>query len=217
MRARHKLLLTISLAVLLLDQGSKLLAVKHLTPGLSDIAVAAAIDRGEPAPETPAAALQSFPMTETLRHFYGSVKHPCRGRSGCPTVEVVPGFWNHRYVENPGAAWGLLSNASEAVRVPFFLLVTVGAMVFILSLFRRLEDGQRLLMVALALVFGGALGNLVDRLHLTYVIDFIDWHVGDAHWPTFNVADAGITVGVGLLMLEWLREARQARGAEQKS
>jgi signal peptidase II len=72
-------------------------------------------------------------------------------------------------------------------------------------------------MVALALVFGGALGNLVDRLHLTYVIDFIDWHVGDAHWPTFNVADAAITVGVGLLMLEWLREARQARGAEQRS
>jgi signal peptidase II len=61
------------------------------------------------------------------------------------------------------------------------------------------------LIISLSLVFGGAIGNFVDRLHLSYVIDFIDWYVRPiGHWPTFNVADCGITVGVGLLVLDMI-------------
>ena len=110
-----------------------------------------------------------------------------------------------------GAAWGLLAKASDAVRVPFFLFVSLAAMIFIVAFLRKLEEEQLLLMVSLALVFGGALGNFIDRLHLAYVIDFIDWYVGTKHWPTFNFADAAITTGVGFMILEWIRDALRAR------
>src|SRR6185436_6601841 len=144
-----------------------------------------------------------------LGSFYGSIKGPCSEvRSGeCPTIEVVDGMWNWRYVENKGAAWGLLAGASEAVRIPFFILVSLGAIAFIISFFRKLPETQLLLIVSLSLVFGGAIGNFMDRLHLSYVIDFIDWHAGPNHWPTFNFADSAITTGVALLVIQWIRDA----------
>jgi signal peptidase II len=85
--------------------------------------------------------------------------------------------------------------------------VSIAAMIFIINYFKKTTAGQWLLRLALALVFGGAIGNFIDRLHLSYVIDFIDWYVGSTHWPTFNVADAAISSGVGLLILEWIRDA----------
>jgi len=126
---------------------------------------------------------------------------------------------------NRGGAWGLLQNASETVRRPFFLVVSIAAIAFIVSLYGKLQPEQRALRWGLPLVLGGALGNLADRITRGSVVDFIDyragwvesmneliaklvsgWHVTD-HWPTFNVADIAIVVGVGLMAIDmlWIR------------
>lgn len=206
---RWKILIAIGLSVAVVDQWTKFLAVKHLTPG---IAKSATGQRGPLSDAKKAELLEGMSTGDQLGAFFGSVKGPCDGFGAhCPTVKVVEGFWNWRYVENPGAAWGLFSKASDAVRVPFFLVVSIAAMIFIFSFVRKLEDGQLLLLVSLSLVFGGALGNFIDRLHLSYVIDFIDWYVGTKHWPTFNFADAAITSGVALLVIEWIRDSVRAK------
>lgn len=126
-------------------------------------------------------------------------RHPVRDQA----VTVLDDFWHFRYVENPGAAWGFLSGSASALRTPFFLAVSLFAMVFIVLYFRRTLPEQHWTRFGLALVFGGAIGNFLDRVRLGYVIDFIEWHWYDkATWPTFNVADAAISIGVGILMLE---------------
>jgi signal peptidase II len=124
---------------------------------------------------------------------------------------VIPGFWQDLYTQNRGAAWGFLARAGEQFRVPFFYLVSLAAVIFIFTYYRKLSVHQRYLQVALALVLGGAIGNALDRVLRGYVIDFIDWHLNDPawhspshHWPTFNVADSGISVGLALLLLEAL-------------
>lgn len=129
-----------------------------------------------------------------------------------PTRDVVliRDFLDLQYAENCGGAWGLLHGASESLRRPFFLLVTIGAIGFIVHLYRGLEKGQTLMKWALPLVLGGAIGNLVDRVRLGYVVDFIHAHWRlRAHWPTFNVADIAITVGIGLMVIEYIRGPRK--------
>ncbi|MBI5518264.1 MAG: signal peptidase II [Deltaproteobacteria bacterium] len=129
-------------------------------------------------------------------------------RSGTRVVELLRDHLEFSYAENCGGAWGLLHGAPELLRKPFFMLVTVGAMVFIVHLYRTLEKGQGLMRWALPLVLGGAIGNLVDRVRLGYVVDFIHGWARIAgrerHWPTFNVADIAITVGIGLMLLEYV-------------
>ena len=172
------------------DQVTKYLAVAHLTAAF---AVARA--------QTPGEKLAAFVGQKDLLE---------RGLADPVPVNVAP-FWQHRYTQNRGAAWGVLAGAGEKFRVPFFYLVSLVAVIFIFSYYRKLSNGQRYLQVALALVLGGALGNALDRLLRGYVIDFIDWHWFDPqwmhpalHWPTFNVADSGITIGLALLFLEML-------------
>jgi lipoprotein signal peptidase len=114
--------------------------------------------------------------------------------------------------KNKGGAWGLLQGTSENVRRPFFLLVSVAAIAFIVTLYRRLLPTQRALKWGLPLVLGGALGNVFDRIRYGHVIDFIDIHVvwkgKDHHWPTFNVADIAICVGVGLMAIDMFTSKR---------
>ena len=120
-----------------------------------------------------------------------------------PYVVWAP-MWRMRYAENPGAAWGLFRDLSLSTRNTVFSLTLLGAVVFILFYFRKLSREQRLLQVALSLVFAGAIGNFLDRVARGYVVDFIDWHWWrrpDLYWPTFNVADSMIVVGVVLLVL----------------
>jgi len=118
-------------------------------------------------------------------------------------IEVVPNVFHLKYARNPGAAFGLMSDMAPAVRRWFFLAVSILAVVLIGSLYRNVQDGQRLLQVSLALILAGAIGNFIDRIRYQYVIDFIDWHWKDVyHWPTFNIADSAITVGVVVLFLE---------------
>jgi signal peptidase II len=206
---RWKILIIVGLTIAVVDQWTKFLAVKHLTPGITRAHTGAVGSISQAEIDRVDAELGFF---QELGYFYGSVKAPCRSpQSRCPSISVVDGFWNHRYVENPGAAWGLLANASDSLRVPFFILVSLGAIAFIIGFFRKLQESQLLLISSLSLVFGGAIGNFIDRLHLSYVIDFIDWYAGTAHWPTFNFADAAITSGVALLVIEWIRDSIRAR------
>ena len=97
-------------------------------------------------------------------------------------------------------------------RRPFFLLVSVAAIAFIMTLYRRLQPKQRALRWGLPLVLGGALGNVLDRIRYGHVIDFIDAHIVykgiDHHWPTFNVADIAICVGVGLMAVDMFTSKR---------
>ncbi|MBI5481649.1 MAG: signal peptidase II [Deltaproteobacteria bacterium] len=130
-----------------------------------------------------------------------AVERNIRGR----TVRVMPGF-DLRYARNPGAAWGLLADVGERYRRPFFVGVSILAMAFIVFTYARATAEQRRLRLALALILGGAIGNFIDRMAYGYVVDFVDWHARlfgrVRHWPTFNIADAGITVGVLLLALD---------------
>lgn len=208
---RWSILVAIGLTVAVADQWTKLLAVQNLTPGFAIAKVGLAEARMLDAAGRQA-LIDGLGMTEKLTLFYGAVRSPCQDLGVyCGASKLIDGFWDFRYVENPGAAWGLFARTNDKLRVPFFLLVSIGAMGFILWYFRRISDEQRLLVFGLSFVFGGAIGNFVDRLHLSYVIDFIDWYVGASHWPTFNVADAAISTGVGLLILEMLLEKAPER------
>jgi signal peptidase II len=126
--------------------------------------------------------------------------------------------WRMNYVENPGAAWGLFRGHSESFRNGFFTLVSLGAVAFILHYYRKLRAEQRYMQVALALVLSGAVGNFLDRLARGYVIDFVEWYWWnrpDIRWPTFNIADSLIVVGVGLLVLHpGSGKAAQKAGAD---
>ena len=120
-----------------------------------------------------------------------------------PTT-VIPGFLNLLYRENRGGAWGLLSGAPEWFRMPFFVGSSVLAVGFLLWLRRKMLVQRPWIDWAFPMILGGAVGNLIDRVRLGYVIDFIDMHLATAHWPTYNVADVGITVGVMLLVFDSL-------------
>ncbi len=123
---------------------------------------------------------------------------------------IVPGLLDLHYIRNTGAAFGFLSGSHAGFRIPFFLLVSTVAIGIILYLFHKLEESEVLMPIALSLVLGGAVGNLIDRVRLGEVIDFILLHYKAFQWPAFNVADIGITAGVFLLILRILLfEGRQ--------
>jgi len=120
------------------------------------------------------------------------------------STPIVPGLLDLHYLRNTGAAFGFLSGSHSGFRIPFFILVSSVAIGIILFLFYKLEDSEVMMPLALSLVLGGAIGNLIDRIRLGEVIDFILFHYKAFQWPAFNVADIGITVGVTLLVFRIL-------------
>ena len=106
------------------------------------------------------------------------------------SVEIIPGLFNIVSVRNPGAAFGLFSGYASIV---LSIVSIVAVLVICFLIIRTRETG---LVLALALIGGGAVGNLIDRLRIGEVIDFLDFYVGSFHWPAFNAADSAITVGV---------------------
>jgi signal peptidase II len=119
-------------------------------------------------------------------------------------LEVIPGFFSLTHVRNTGAAFGLFAGQATAVRTLLFLAMSIAALGVVLFMYARIADGMRWASTALCLIFGGAVGNLVDRLRFGEVVDFFDVYIGSAHWPAFNVADSAISVGVGILFFHVL-------------
>jgi signal peptidase II len=147
-----------------------------------------------------------------------------------PGIVIIKKHLTLTLAYNKGGAWGLLQDASETIRRPFFFAVSVLAVLFIVSLYSKLVKGQHALTWGLPFVLGGALGNLSDRVTRNSVIDFIDYraewvlamnrgiaaglkHVGGNwgltdHWPTFNIADVAICIGVGLMAVDMFTSRR---------
>ncbi|HEX9204829.1 MAG TPA: signal peptidase II [Candidatus Deferrimicrobiaceae bacterium] len=126
--------------------------------------------------------------------------------------ELLPGILGLVHVRNTGVAFSLLSNLDPRWVHPMLILATLLAMAAVLAYIWHLP-GKGLAPPGLGLILGGAIGNLIDRWRLGYVVDFIDLHWRTHHWPTFNVADIGISVGVALLvadMLFWSKEPADA-------
>ena len=124
-------------------------------------------------------------------------------------VRPVTDFFNLVLTYNKGAAFSFLANAS-GWQGTFLTIVGLAASVFILYLLAR-HGHQRLFALALALILGGAIGNVIDRIVYGHVIDFLDFHWGGWHWPAFNLADSAIVGGAGLLILDELVRVRRAK------
>lgn len=123
-------------------------------------------------------------------------------------LEVIRDHVDFIFAQNPGGAWSFLRSVPDGIRRPFFLFVSAAAIVFIVSVYARLEKRQWAMRWGLPLALGGAIGNLADRVRYGWVVDFVDVYYkragNEMHWPTFNVADVAIVAGVGLMALDLL-------------
>lgn len=119
-------------------------------------------------------------------------------------VRIIPGFFNLTHVHNPGGAFGFMARNSSAFRHWLFLVAALFALIMIVYFYHQTPKDRPFFGLALALIFGGAIGNLIDRLRFGEVVDFLDVHVGALHWPTFNIADSGVTIGVIIFLLHIL-------------
>ena len=118
------------------------------------------------------------------------------------SIPVVSGFFNLTYVRNFGAAFGFLANSHPSFREIFFLSMPPVALIIILVILRGVSDRDTKQILALSSIFGGAIGNYIDRLRFRYVIDFLDFHIGGKwSWPAFNIADSAIVGGVAMLLI----------------
>lgn len=126
------------------------------------------------------------------------------------SIVIIRGFFSLTYIQNPGAAFGFLADQSDGFRTYFFLGVSFVALNLLAAFFVKTPGTDRIALSAISLLFGGALGNLVDRVRVGEVIDFLDFYVGRYHWPAFNVADSAITVGITLLLLDLFLKRRSA-------
>lgn len=122
---------------------------------------------------------------------------------------VIPGFFDIVHVLNRGAAFGFLNRHDIDWQRPFFVVVSILAVGLIAVLARSKDDDGPFYVYGLGLILGGALGNLVDRVRLGVVIDFLDFYVGQWHWPAFNVADMGICIGAGALLVSFYQQRRR--------
>jgi signal peptidase II len=190
--AVQKKLLTlfgIALAVVLADQAVKFWMVDELTTRFDGLT-------------TVGARLGAMYGTAPAEGFDGLHFRPKR------SFTLSPSYLRIRYAENTGAAFGLFRGLPPSMRGLFFHVVSLGAVVLITFYYLRLSSSapeERFARFGLALVLGGAMGNYFDRLARGFVVDFVEAHWHDrAYWPSFNVADSCIVVGVGLLLLDGL-------------
>jgi len=121
------------------------------------------------------------------------------------SASVIDGFFNITYVQNTGVAFGIFSSISSPVKSLLLSVFTALAAIVVITYSVRSPVRNQLLQVALALILGGALGNLYDRLAYGYVVDFLEIYLGSYRWPSFNVADSAISIGVLLLAVEIIR------------
>jgi len=115
-------------------------------------------------------------------------------------IVVIESFFNLTHILNPGGVFGFLATSSPALRKFVFLFLSSLVAILVLWFYIRTALEFRFLSYGLALIFGGAIGNLIDRFTYGKVIDFLDFYIGTSHWPAFNVADSAINVGMGILI-----------------
>jgi len=114
---------------------------------------------------------------------------------------VIPGFFNLVHYLNRGAAWGFLGSAAIDWQRPLFIAITFVALGLIGFMLKSTDNADKWMINGLGLIAGGAVGNLIDRIHIGAVVDFLDFYVGAYHWPAFNIADCALTIGTGCILL----------------
>ncbi|MDZ7760459.1 MAG: signal peptidase II [Desulfovermiculus sp.] len=127
---------------------------------------------------------------------------------------VIPGFFNLVHVQNRGAAFGFLSQSQGMWQPVFFIIITIAAVAIIFSLMRTGRRQDQGFQLSLGAILGGAVGNLLDRIRLGTVTDFIDLYIGRLHWPAFNVADTAISLGAFILLIAVYRKGRHASSSD---
>lgn len=138
-----------------------------------------------------------YPLDQLTKHWINT-NVPFANR-----IEVIPGLFDITHARNAGGAFSFFADGPVEQRMVFFIGTTLFAIVLLLTFFRKLRSDEVLSATALGVVLGGALGNLTDRLRFGEVVDFLDVHLfGGYTWPTFNVADSAIVIGVILLVIE---------------
>ncbi len=136
------------------------------------------------------------------------------------TMSVWGDYFSLTYVRNPGAAFGLLAKWDSSIRIPFFIVMPFLALIVIGFVFRKMGDKDFKMATALALIVGGAFGNLIDRMTYGYVVDFLDFHWGylGPHFPAFNVADVAICIGVFFLIIDiYKKEVQENKKQKQEA
>jgi signal peptidase II len=128
------------------------------------------------------------------------------------TKTVIPGFFNIVRSENPGVAFGIFADSSSHSRTPILIALSIVAVLLLAGMLWRIHRLDNASAAGLAFIFGGAMGNVFDRVRVGSVTDFLDFYAGSYHWYTFNVADASICVGAGLLLLSMFLIQRQSPG-----
>lgn len=117
------------------------------------------------------------------------------------SIPVIPGFFNLTHIHNPGGAFGFMARQNRGIRAFLFLAVSFLAIILLFYLYRKIPRSYQWLSAGLALIMGGAIGNLIDRIRFGEVVDFLDFYVGAYHWPAFNVADSAVTAGIAILLI----------------
>lgn len=129
---------------------------------------------------------------------------------------LIPGLLNVVHTSNPGVAFGLLADSETPWRAPLLILFSLAVIVLLAWVLATGRAGSRLGELGLALILGGAAGNVLDRLFRSSVTDFIDFQVGNYHWYTFNIADSAIVIGAAFVVLELLRDWRHPHAVPTK-
>ena len=125
--------------------------------------------------------------------------------------EIIPGFFNLVYVTNTGAAFSMLADVESPWKHYFFLLIGGAAIIGLTVVWFRMREENSLYALALALICGGAAGNIIDRVRLGSVVDFLDFYFRGYHWPAFNIADSAICLGAGLFLIVNILDSRKQK------
>ncbi len=134
---------------------------------------------------------------------------------GGQAVTLIDGYWDWRLSMNHGSAFGLFAQSPQVARW-FLSLVGIGAVIAMFLMMKKSREDQTILHYALALVVGGAVGNLIDRMYFGVVTDFVLWHYHAKEWPVFNVADVVLVVGVGLMFIDIQKEKNKGKPSKKE-
>ena len=115
-------------------------------------------------------------------------------------IHIIPGFLDITHLQNPGVAFGIFSSNHSNIQQILLMSASFVAVCVIVYFYSQTTDNHRFMLLGFALIFGGAIGNFIDRVRMGRVVDFIDVYVGNIHWPSFNVADSSISVGVVIFL-----------------